>query len=152
MCPIRSYQVAGEQSIPHGHAWSILDAALATSAAPGYFDRYYVSMNGHQFGFEDAGAYGLNNPTEVAFEERRKLVGDGDDTKTLLISFGTGSSGPSIDPSPGFFGLFRNKMTIFRASLRRMTNITDVDARMQKEANRSNMCVQVKHWQLSVRV
>jgi hypothetical protein len=86
---IKSYE---ESDIPHGHPWSILDAALATSAAPTYFEACRIlRSDGHLFTFEDAGAHGANNPTEIALEEFRII--DNADFNYYLVSIGTGARG-----------------------------------------------------------
>jgi patatin-like phospholipase/acyl hydrolase len=141
--PIRSYRHVGDtESIPVGYRWTVLDAALATSAAPGYFNRYYVDMNGHRFGFEDAGAHRVNNPTELAWKVCRELNAD---RNSLFISLGTGSSDASIDHAPGLLGLFRNKETAVKASARHVTNVDDVHDQMEERTRMkgSNMYVPV---------
>jgi hypothetical protein len=54
---------------PKGYAWTILEAALATIAGPGYFDPLSIE----DFSFEDAGPVGFANPSQLAYNEARAL-------------------------------------------------------------------------------
>jgi hypothetical protein len=66
-----------------------MDASLATTAALLHFKRHSITVGGNSFEFEDAGAYGANNPTEYAWKECKRLGGA---RNSLFIGLGTGSS------------------------------------------------------------
>lgn len=68
---LRTYNTPrGEISAaPEGHAWTLLEAALATIASPPCFDAFPIGG----FSFQDAGPAGFTNPSQLALEEARKL-------------------------------------------------------------------------------
>jgi hypothetical protein len=70
-----------------------MDAAMATTAAPGYFQRHRITKEGKCFTFEDAGSHKANNPTLKAWEELQSncfpFVGGSD----CFVSIGTGGKG-----------------------------------------------------------
>jgi hypothetical protein len=68
---VRTYNTPiGEISAaPAGHAWTILEAALATISSPLYFDAFPIG----DFRFQDAGPAGFTNPSQLTFEEARAL-------------------------------------------------------------------------------
>jgi hypothetical protein len=72
---IRTYPVpVGEVSpSPTGHKWSIIDAALATTATPGLFDPHSISSRGIEYTFRDPGLSGFSNPAGLAHEEATRL-------------------------------------------------------------------------------
>jgi predicted acylesterase/phospholipase RssA len=65
---------------------SILDAALATSAAPTYFPPHQVPMPKRPYSLVDGGIF-ANNPTGLA----RSFLRDGAADSDLVVSLGTGS-------------------------------------------------------------
>lgn len=85
---LRSYDVSNEDTIPA----TICEAALATSAATGYFDA--VSIGDYEF---VDGAFGANNPVEEVEEEAADVwCTMSRDLKPLVkcfLSIGTGSPG-----------------------------------------------------------
>ncbi|KIM32225.1 hypothetical protein M408DRAFT_215580 [Serendipita vermifera MAFF 305830] len=75
------------------HPWSILDAALATSAAPTYFRAHVVTHDRAIYRYEDAGVHGLNNPTIVAWDECELVFPCTDEVSErahIILSLGTG--------------------------------------------------------------
>jgi hypothetical protein len=86
---LRSY--TRPASVPHlppiDHSWLIVDAILATSAAPSYFEPFRLST-GHAF--KDAGAFGFNNPTAVAINEAKRIQAFNGRTIGCVVSLGTG--------------------------------------------------------------
>jgi hypothetical protein len=66
-----------------------MDASLATSAALLNFKHHSITVDNARFDFEDAGAYGANNPSECAWRECKRLGGA---RNSLFIGLGTGSS------------------------------------------------------------
>jgi hypothetical protein len=98
---VRSYEF--EESIPRGHAWGVMDASLATTAALLHFKRHSITMDRTRFEFEDAGAYGANNPTEHAWRECKRLGGARD---SLFIGLGTGSNPSGSNPPIGLLEAF----------------------------------------------
>jgi hypothetical protein len=138
---IKSYQ---ESDIPHGHQWSILDAALATSAAPTYFKAYRILRSDDRvFTFEDAGAHGANNPTEIALEEFRRI--DDADYNYYLVSIGTGAKGLTREQPQQKRGKIRrtvnNMFNIHRRAhelavgfARHATNTVEVERRMEGQS------------------
>ena len=141
MLAVRSYQSPGDPpTLPDGHQWTCGDAALATAAAPGVFDKYYITKEKHRFGFEDAGAHRTNNPTRLALEECQKL---GCAKDSLFISLGTGTRRAMNDPeAPGCFGLFREKRETLKASGKYGRDVNYVHEWMNGEVDKSEMCVE----------
>jgi patatin-like phospholipase/acyl hydrolase len=90
---IRSYEDPTEKSSP---PWTVLDAALATTAAPALFRNHTITHENVTYQFEDAGVHGLSNPTIIAWDECDRI-----DPKTLpycIVSLGTGlSRNPTIE-------------------------------------------------------
>jgi patatin-like phospholipase/acyl hydrolase len=133
----------GVATIPDGHNWTIVDAALATTAAPGFFRRHMVTTESEYF-FEDAGAHCVNNPTQLALDECPKLK----ETDPLLdaangalfVSLGTGTWS-DIHTTSGVFGLFKNKLATLKASLRHATTVKQVHESMKMEAQVHNLYV-----------
>jgi patatin-like phospholipase/acyl hydrolase len=83
---LRSYEDPSPNVWPH--PWFILDAALATSAAPTYFRNHVIYHQNATYHYEDAGIHGLNNPTIAAWDECDLLCPD--ITPYCIISLGTG--------------------------------------------------------------
>jgi hypothetical protein len=141
---LRSYP--GGEKIPLLHNWTLVDAALATTAAPGFFKRHSITKGRHRFLFEDAGAHRTNNPTKFALEECRRLdkaeQGLGATNDCLFISLGTGTRSGTVDPeNAGFFGFHRSMASTFA---RYGTDVTDVHKFMESEAKSNpNMYVKV---------
>ncbi|PPU73627.1 patatin-like phospholipase family protein [Xanthomonas sp. NCPPB 1638] len=78
---------------------SMVDAALATSAAPTYFPPYRVAGANYDYGFFADGGVFANNPAMTAIAEAvaSGLVSSVGDIK--LLSLGTGSSPQGIPPA-----------------------------------------------------
>jgi hypothetical protein len=72
---------------PFDHLWLVSDAALATSAAPFYFEPY-SPVDGHTF--TDASAFGFNNPAETAVTEAKQIPAFRGRTINCIVSIGTG--------------------------------------------------------------
>ena len=78
---------------------SIWQSARATSAAPGYFQSYFHSMNGHTY---QDGALKLNNPVLAADLERQLIWPDcARSPPDILLSIGTGVFPTSHTSEPG---------------------------------------------------
>jgi patatin-like phospholipase/acyl hydrolase len=132
---VRSYPtLEGEHAKDYDHPWTIKEAVLATAAAPTYFDRFTVSVNGTRFSFEDAGAHRANNPTKLAWRECKKLP-DLQRESSLFISLGTGSA-PS-QPTSGFFGFFKNKIDTFKAWIEYATDVDRVHGKLKERTDGS---------------
>jgi predicted acylesterase/phospholipase RssA len=85
--PLRSYPRTNrsqKKALPHGHVWTIRQAARATTANPFYFDAF--TLKGTEF--RDSGLSSFNNPARLALNEARLRYGK--TTKIILISLGTG--------------------------------------------------------------
>jgi patatin-like phospholipase/acyl hydrolase len=72
---------------PYDYSWLVSDAALATSAAPFYFEPY-SPVEG--YAFKDAGAFGFNNPAEIAVKEAKRIPAFGNRTIGCIVNVGTG--------------------------------------------------------------
>jgi patatin-like phospholipase/acyl hydrolase len=145
---VRSYRNLGEdQAIPNGHNWTCEDAALATTAAPGFFKRHRIDRGIHGYFFEDAGANRMNNPTKFMLDECQML--DQADQQlnatdnALFVSVGTGNWKPDIRTTCGFLGLLKNKKATLKATLRHATDVDEVHNYMKKQARGSKMYVAV---------
>jgi hypothetical protein len=75
---------------PNGYSWSVADAARATSAAATYFLPLKIEHGGQQFTFEDAGMFGHNNPSSMAWNEINKIPEFEGRTIGCFLSLGTG--------------------------------------------------------------
>lgn len=84
---VRSYSDPTENVIHH--PWTILDAALATSAAPTYFRAHGIPHEGALYRYEDAGVHGSNNPIIIAWDECTQVFATSDQPY-CIISLGTG--------------------------------------------------------------
>jgi len=132
---VRSYpSPEGEHAKGYYHPWTIEETVLATAAAPTYFDRLTIPVNGTKFSFEDAGAHRANNPTKLAWKECQRLP-DLQRESSLFISLGTGSA-PS-QPTSGFFGFFKNKIDTFKAWVDYAMDVDRVDRQMKRRADES---------------
>jgi patatin-like phospholipase/acyl hydrolase len=143
---VRSYRNLREaQAIPYGHNWTCEDAALATTAAPGFFKRHRIDRGTHGYFFEDAGANRMNNPTKFILDECQTLdkadkrLNATDDA--LFVSVGTGNWKPDIRTTCGFLGLLKNKKATLKATMRHATNVDEVHNCMKKQASGSNLYV-----------
>jgi hypothetical protein len=90
---LRSYTDTNGDHPPNGsNSWSILDAALATSAAPSYFPPLQITSPSGTFSFQDAGAGGFNNPVAYAVTEAAWVTSwsESDKPIAVLVSLGTG--------------------------------------------------------------
>lgn len=76
-----SYQ---EEKHPSTASITIVDASIATSAAPTFF--HSLHHEGHEY---IDGGVGFNNPTEIAIKQLKMLYGE-DAFPHTLLSFGTG--------------------------------------------------------------
>jgi hypothetical protein len=131
----RSYEApTSEQGKHYDHPWTIREAALATSAAPTYFNRYAIAVGGKQAQFEDAGAHHANNPAKLAWKECQSMP-DLKGESTVFISLGTGSA--PRRPSSGLFGFFKNKIDTFKAWVEYATDVHKVDEQMKRKADGS---------------
>jgi hypothetical protein len=91
---VRSYPLPrGHDGIPYGHRWTIMDAAMSTAAAPTYFRGHRITVDGHPFLFEDAGAHGANNPATRAWTEIRSGCFPNGGGPNCFVSIGTGTRG-----------------------------------------------------------
>jgi patatin-like phospholipase/acyl hydrolase len=86
---LRSYHSSVPQTPPLNYHWLVSDAALATSAAPSYFEPFSLPPN---YTFKDAGAFGFNNPTEVAINEIKRIEAFKDRDIGCIVSLGTGKA------------------------------------------------------------
>jgi hypothetical protein len=71
-----------------------MDAAMSTAAAPTYFRSHLITVDGHRFFFEDAGAHGANNPTARAWNEIKDNGHfENGGSPNCFVSIGTGTRG-----------------------------------------------------------
>jgi hypothetical protein len=133
---LRSYTCPEGARIPHHHDWTWDDAALATTAAPVFFNRHFITKDKHRYFFEDAGAHRTNNPTKFALEECRKLDPHLHATDNcLFISLGTGTrNGASDSAAPGFFSFLQAKRATANAVAKHAVNVNDVHESMEVAA------------------
>ena len=95
---VRSYPLPlRTDSIPPGHQWTIMDAAMATTAAPTYIQSHSITREGRCFTFEDAGRHGANNPTEKAWAELQSDCFPSVAGSNCFVSIGTGGKGTGND-------------------------------------------------------
>jgi patatin-like phospholipase/acyl hydrolase len=142
---VRSYPTRkGKRAKDYDHPWTIEEAALATAAAPTYFNRLIIFVNGTRFSFEDAGAHRANNPTKRAWKECQKLS-DLQGESSLFLSLGTGTA-PSR-PTSGFFGFFKNKIDTFKAWVTYATDVHGVHRKMKRRADRSKKMYVPLKWE-----
>jgi hypothetical protein len=136
---VSSYE---DQTVPNGHKWTILDAALATSAAPTYFKPHRIKIGDDTFEFEDSGAHGVNNPTERAVHECERL---GVARYGYFLSIGTGRKVVDLRKGRkerrGFRRVFKNVFTLHgrvarhaRNFAQEATDVTAVEERMARKA------------------
>jgi hypothetical protein len=107
---IRSYKdPTGKPSPP----WTVLDAALATTAAPALFRNHTITHENFTYQFEDAGVHGLSNPTIIAWDECDRL--DPSTSPYCIVSLGTGlKRNTTIDTDkPASYWLFEAFLTTF---------------------------------------
>ncbi|PHM53862.1 patatin-like phospholipase family protein [Xenorhabdus sp. KK7.4] len=69
---------------------SMVDAAMATSAAPTYFPPYRIQVNSTDFGYFVDGGVFANNPSMTALTEALSLKGISGPTDIRMLSVGTG--------------------------------------------------------------
>ncbi|WP_426575958.1 patatin-like phospholipase family protein [Xenorhabdus stockiae] len=69
---------------------SMLDAAMATSAAPTFFQPYRIQLNSTDFGYFVDGGVFANNPSMTALTEALSLKGVSGPTDIRILSVGTG--------------------------------------------------------------
>jgi patatin-like phospholipase/acyl hydrolase len=74
---------------PFDYSWLVTDAALAASAAPFYFEPYSPVKG---YAFKDAGAFGFNNPAEIAVKEAERIRAFSDRMIGCIVSIGSGMS------------------------------------------------------------
>ncbi|WP_340608019.1 patatin-like phospholipase family protein [Xenorhabdus bharatensis] len=70
---------------------SMLDAAMATSAAPTYFPPHRIQVNSTDFGYFVDGGVFANNPSMTALTEALSLKGISGPTDIRMLSVGTGN-------------------------------------------------------------
>jgi hypothetical protein len=102
---IRSYTADGVVfDIPIGYKWSVVEAACATSAAATLFEPLEICPDKNQrrtiYLFEDAGMFGVNNPSELALEEIKNISQFENRDIGCFLSLGTGEGSASALPSP----------------------------------------------------
>ncbi|KAF8815225.1 FabD/lysophospholipase-like protein [Phlegmacium glaucopus] len=73
---------------PYSHQWTIFEGARGTCAAPLYLSPLKIQKGHAIYLFQDAGASGFNNPSQVAIDEAEKIFGD--NVAITLVSLGTG--------------------------------------------------------------
>jgi hypothetical protein len=118
---VRSYPPPrGTDAIPNGHHWTILDAAMATAAAPTFFRAHQIVKEGHPFHFEDAGAHGANNPTLRAWRELNSDCFPNVGGPNCFVSIGTGTKGI---PTGGAIG------SNYKGAWRILNNLTNINVR-----------------------
>jgi patatin-like phospholipase/acyl hydrolase len=72
---------------PFDYSWLVTDAALAASATPSYFEPYSPVKG---YAFKDAGAFGFNNPSEIAVKEAKRILAFSDRMIGCIVSIGSG--------------------------------------------------------------
>lgn len=87
---IRSYEPPrGEtSSAPHGYAWKIVEAALATTSSQPSFKPLEIVHQGSIYQFQDPSQSGFSNPTELAVQEQQRLSGGA--CRAVILSLGAG--------------------------------------------------------------
>lgn len=78
----------------------LLDLAMATSAAPTYFDPYPLEINGHDHDAIDGGIF-ANHPGGIAYFEAKQKYTNA--TKIHMISLGTGYE--SVPMKKNYYGI-----------------------------------------------
>ena len=83
------------------NAFSIWEAAAATSAAPSFFKPYVKEVDGSRSFYLDGALY-FNNPVKVADNERRLIWPDvADKHPDIILSLGTGQDASAIQQQLG---------------------------------------------------
>lgn len=90
--PLRTNQLARTYATPNEvmHPWSIVDAAMATSAAPTYFLLHAIEYKQERYEYEDAGVHGVNNPSRQAYNEWERMEPKPRQPLHCFLSIGTG--------------------------------------------------------------